>query len=279
MIKTGQYNTLRVCKFVDYGCYLDDEDGGEILLPGKYMPENVELDDELKVFIYADSDDTLIATTLVPKACVGEVAYLRAVAVNKIGAFLDWGLAKDILVPFAEQHRKMEVGRSYIVYLYLDKYAERVVASSKLNKFIKDELDNNSNYKEKQPVDLMIAGKTNLGYKAVINNTYFGVLYESDVFQKLKFGQKVKGFIKTIRDDKKIDLTLQLNNQKTRDSLADKILAYLKNNNGASSITDKSSPEEIYQIFAVSKSNYKKALGGLYKKRLITISKDKIQLV
>jgi len=276
MIKIGQYNTLRIAKFVDYGLYLDDEDGGEILLPRKYIPKDVEVDDSIKVFIYADSDDTLIATTLKPLACVGEAAYLRVAAVNNVGAFLDWGLAKDILVPFAEQHKKMEVGRSYIVYLYLDKYADRIVASSKINKFIKDEADC---YKEKQSVDLMIAGKTELGYKAIINNTHFGVLYESDVFQKLSFGQKINGFIKTIRDDNKIDLTLQINDQNTRNSLTDKILEHLKNNNGESPLTDKSKPEDIYEQFSVSKSNYKKALGGLYKKRLITISKDKIQLV
>jgi len=276
MIKIGQYNTLRISKFVDYGLYLDDEDGGEILLPRKYIPKDVDVDDSIRVFIYADSDDTLIATTLKPLACVGEAAYLRVAAVNNVGAFLDWGLAKDILVPFAEQHKKMEVGRSYIVYLYLDKYADRIVASSKINKFIEDEADC---YKEKQPVDLMIAGKTELGYKAIINNTHFGVLYESDVFQKLSFGQKINGFIKTIREDNKVDLTLQLSDKNTRNSLTDKILDHLKNNNGESPLTDKSKPEDIYEQFSVSKSNYKKALGGLYKKRLITISKDKIQLV
>lgn len=244
------------------------------------MPKDIDIDDILKVFIYADSDDTLIATTLTPHACVGEAAYLRVAEVNNIGAFLDWGLAKDILVPFAEQHRKMEVARSYIVYLYLDKYADRIVASSKINKFIKDEVpSDNTSYQENQAVDLMIAGKTDLGYKAIINNSYFGVLYEADVFQDLRFGQKVSGFIKTIRDDNKIDLTLQLNNQSTRNTLADKILDHLKNNNGESTLTDKSKPEEIYKIFAVSKSNYKKALGGLYKKKLITISKAKIQLI
>jgi len=276
MIKIGQYNTLRISKFVDYGLYLDDEDGGEILLPRKYIPKDVDVDDSIRVFIYADSDDTLIATTLKPLACVGEAAYLCVAAVNNVGAFLDWGLAKDILVPFAEQHKKMEVGRSYIVYLYLDKYADRIVASSKINKFIEDEADC---YKEKQPVDLMIAGKTELGYKAIINNTHFGVLYESDVFQKLSFGQKINGFIKTIREDNKVDLTLQLSDKNTRNSLTDKILDHLKNNNGESPLTDKSKPEDIYEQFSVSKSNYKKALGGLYKKRLITISKDKIQLV
>ncbi len=280
MVKIGQYNTLRVSKFVDFGLYLDDEDGGEILLPRKYIPKDINIDDMLKVFIYADSDDTIIATTLTPHACVGEAAYLRVAAVNNIGAFLDWGLAKDVLVPFAEQHRKMEVGRSYIVFLYIDKYADRVVASSKINKFIKDTVpDNDKPFKEKQAIDLIIAGKTDIGYKAIINNSYFGVLYEADVFQKITFGQKITGFIKTIREDNKIDLTLQLNNQNSRDSLADKILRHLKNNNGELTITDKSKPEDIYKLFSVSKSNYKKALGGLYKKRLITISKDKVQLV
>ncbi len=276
MVKIGRYNKLRIVKFVDYGLYLDDGNNGEILLPKHYMPDDAEVGSILNVFIYADSDDTLIATTQTPLACVGEAAYLRVAAVNKVGAFLDWGLAKDILVPFGEQHRKMEVGRSYIVYLYQDKYAERIVASSKINKFITDET---SGYKQKQQVDLLIAGKTDLGYKAIINNKHFGMLYESDVFQKLHFGQKTKGFIKNIRPDNKVDLTLQLNTNQSRTSLADKILDYLKSHNGISTLTDKSKPEDIYKQYAVSKSNYKKALGGLYKKRLISIDKGRIRLI
>ena len=276
MLKIGQYNRLRVTKFVDYGLYLDDQDGGEILLPSKVMPDDAMVDDELDVFIYADSDDTLIATTLTPLACVGEAAYLKVIEVNKIGAFLDWGLAKDILVPFAEQHKRMEVGRSYIVYLYLDKYADRIVASSKINKFIKDQTQG---FKVNQAVNLIIAGKTDLGYKAIIDNKYFGVIYKSDVFQPLRFGQKVKGFIKTIREDSKIDLTLQLNNKDSRDALSNKILNHLRDNKGESTLTDKSNPEEIYKIYSVSKKNYKKALGALYKERLISIDKDKISLV
>jgi len=275
MIKIGQYNKLRVTKFVDYGLYLDDGNDGEILLPKRYMPDDVKVDQTINVFIYADSDDTLIATTQTPLACVGEAAYLRVAEVNNVGAFLDWGLAKDILVPFGEQHRKMEVGRSYVVYLYIDKYADRIVASSKINKFIKDET---SGYKQKQQVDLLIAGKTDLGYKAIINNQYFGMLYESDVFQKLYFGQKIKGFIKNIRPDSKVDLTLQLNTNQSRNSLADQIIDYLKSHDGKSNLTDKSKPEDIYKQYAVSKSNYKKALGGLYKKRIITIENNMIRL-
>jgi len=276
MIKIGQHNNLRIKKFVDFGLYLDDENEGEILLPKRYMPKGVVVDDYIDVFIYADSDDTLIATTLKPLACVGEASYLRVAEVNKVGAFLDWGLSKDVLVPFGEQHRVMEVGRSYIVYLYLDKYADRVVASSKINKFIKDEA---TCYEVNQPVNLMIAGKTDLGYKAIINNAHFGMIFENDVFQNLKFGQKLQGYIKNIRPDNKIDLTLQLINNDTRTSLADQVLEYLKQHGGQSSLTDKSKPEDIYKQFSVSKSNYKKALGGLYKKRLISIDKDKIQLL
>jgi len=276
MIKIGQYNNLRIKKFVDFGLYLDDENEGEILLPKRYMPKNVNVDDYIDVFIYADSDDILIATTLTPLAVVGEASYLRVVEINKIGAFLDWGLTKDILVPFSEQHREMEMGRSYIVYLYLDKYADRIVASSKTNKFIKDEA---TCYEVNQAVNLMIAEKTDLGYRAIINNTHFGVIFESDVFQNLEFGQKIKGYIKNVRPDKKIDLTLQLINQDSRQSLAEQILDFLKQHDGQSSLTDKSNPEDIYKQFAVSKSNYKKAIGGLYKKRLISIDKDKIQLL
>lgn len=276
MIEIGHYNNLRISKFVDFGLYLDDGDGGEILLPKRYVPEDVDVDDYIDVFIYVDSDDTLIATTLKPLAIVGEASYLRVAEVNKIGAFLDWGLPKDVLVPYGEQHREMEVGRSYIVYLYIDKYADRIVASSKINKFIKDEA---TCYENGQEVDLMIAGKTDLGYKAIINNQHFGMLFENDVFQNLKFGLKLKGYIKNVRDDNKIDLTLKLINKESRDSLTEKIIHHLKNNDGQSTITDKSRPEVIYKQFAVSKSNYKKALGGLYKKRLISIDKDKITLL
>jgi len=276
MIKIGQYNNLRISKFVDFGLYLDDGDGGEILLPKRYIPENVDVDDDIDVFIYVDSDDTLIATTLKPLAIVGEASYLRVAEINDVGAFLDWGLSKDVLVPYGEQHREMEVGRSYIVYLYIDKYADRIVASSKINKFIKDEA---TCYEQNQEVDLMIAGKTDLGYKAIINNQHFGMLFESDVFQDLKFGLKLKGYIKNVRDDNKIDLTLKLTNKESRDSLTEKIIHHLKNNDGQSTITDKSRPEVIYKQFAVSKSNYKKALGGLYKKRIISIDKDKITLL
>ncbi len=279
MVQIGQTNTLRISKFVDYGLYLDDGDNGEILLPKRYMPDDCKVDQQIEVFIYADSDDTLIATTLKPLAQVGEAAYLRVAAVNKVGAFVDWGLPKDILVPFAEQHKKMQVGRSYIVYLYLDKYADRIVASSKINKFIKDEAPTDEGrYKQKQPVDLLIAGKTDLGYKAIINNTHFGMLYSADVFQKLHYGQKVKGYIRNIRPDNKIDLTLRLDNKASRNSLEEKILQYLEQNKGVSSLTDKSKPEDIYQQFSVSKSSYKKALGGLYKKRLIQITKEHIRL-
>ncbi|MBN4080638.1 GntR family transcriptional regulator [Beggiatoa alba] len=276
MIKIGHYNKLRVSKFVDYGLYLDDGNDGEILLPKRYMPENIDINQSIDVFIYADSDDTLIATTLTPFACVGEAAYLRVAAVNKVGAFLDWGLPKDLFVPFAEQHRKMEVGKSYIVYIYLDKYADRIVASSKINKFIKDEA---TCYTQKQPVDLLIATKTELGYKAIINHRHFGLLYKSDLFHKLNYGQKIKGYINNIRPDNRIDLALQISNQGSRNSLADQILDYLKSHNGQSNLTDKSKPEDIYKQFAVSKSNYKKALGGLYKKRLIKIEKDRIRLL
>jgi len=276
MLRIGQYNTLCVTKFVDYGLYLDDTEGGEILLPKRYIPRDASVGDNLEVFIYVDSDDTLIATTEKPYACVGEAVYLNVSAVNKVGAFVDWGLPKEVLVPFAEQHKKMQVGRSYIVYLYLDKYADRIVASSKINKFIKDEADG---YEKNQSVNLLIAGKTELGYKAIINNKHFGVLYESDVFQNLKYGQKVNGYIKNIRPDKKIDLTLQLQNKNTRDDLSNSILKHLKENNGESFLTDKSKPEDIYKQYSASKSNYKKALGGLYKNKLIVIHKDKIQLV
>jgi len=280
-VKVGRTNVLEVVKRLPFGAYLSPGsnkksfDREEILLPKRYEPENCKVGDLLKVFIYFDSEDRIIATNETSLAQVDECAYLKVVDVNEVGAFLDIGLMKDLFVPFAEQEKRMEVGKYYVVYVYLDEYSGRMMASSKLDKFLHE----TSHYhKENQEVDLLIYAKTDLGYKAVIGSNYLGLLYSNEIFQTLKIGEKLKGYIKGVRSDKKLDLTLQLPSQTTRSDLANQIIEHLKQQGGSSQLTDKSLPEDIYQQFRVSKKAYKKALGALYKRKMIVIKKDKITL-
>lgn len=276
MVELGKLNTLSVLKKLDFGIYLDGGDGEEILLPRRYVPEGCSVGDELEVFIYLDSEDLLIATTETPKAVVGECAYLSVVEVNRIGAFLDWGLPKDLLVPFGEQQKPMQVGQSYVVYLYIDAASERIAASTKLDKFL---ADTSPYYKEQQQVELLICGRTDLGYRAVVDGGTIGLLFKSDVLKSISIGQKMKGYIKQIREDKKLDLCLQLVSREALDDLSEKILAFITAEGGQTTMTEKSPPDVIAKQFGVSKSSYKKALGKLYKKRLIVIEKTHIALV
>jgi predicted RNA-binding protein (virulence factor B family) len=275
VIKVGHTHQLKVIKALDFGFYLDAKELGEVLLPNKHAPKDLSVGDTLYVFLYLDSEDRPIATTKTPKAKVGEFAYLKVVARTHVGAFLDWGLEKDVLVPFAEQHLAMDVDKSYLVYLYLDKNDGRIVASSKIDKFLDDEKPHD--YTPQQQVDLIIANSTDLGFKAIINHSHWGVLYKNDVFQTLSFGQSKKGFIKRIRPDGKIDLSLQ-GGKETRDKYSKIILNYLEKHNGFAPIHDKSSPEIIADTFGMSKGAFKKAIGGLYKQRIISISTDGIRL-
>jgi len=276
MVKLGHYNRLRVIKKVDFGLYLDGDKYGDILLPRKYADRNTALDDSIEVFLYLDSEDRIVATTLKPKAVVGECAYLKVVEVNRIGAFLDWGLPKDLLVPFNQQQKPMEKGYSYTVYVYIDELSERIAASSRLEDYL---TDNPDQLKPKQAVDLMIYAKSDLGFKAVINGRYLGQLFQNEVFRALHYGEKIPGFIKQVRSDGKIDLRLQQAAHLARNSLAEEILRHLGENNGVSELTDKSPPDNIYNTFGVSKSTYKKALGLLYKNRKIKIEKHQITLI
>lgn len=276
MISVGKTYALEVIKTVDFGFYLDAKDLGEVLLPRKYARRDLCEGDWIEVFLYLDSEDRPVATTQIPKAQVGEFAYLSVLDTTDVGAFLDWGLDKDVLVPFAEQHRPMAIGRAYLVYLYLDRIDGRIVASSKIDKFLDDNKANN--FKPQQAVDLIIANSTELGYKAIINHSHWGVLYKNDVYQRLSFGQNIKGFIKHIRPDGKIDLSLQ-GGQETRDKYADIILHYLKKQNGFAAVHDKSDPQLISDLFGMSKGAFKKAIGGLYKQKLISIGKDGIRLI
>ncbi len=274
MITIGHEYELDVVKKVEFGFYLDAENLGEVLLPNRFAPPDLAVGDYLVVFLYRDSEDRLVATTQTPKACVGQFAYLKVVANTDVGAFLDWGLDKDVLAPFNEQHRPMQVGHSYLVYLYLDKNDGRIVASSRIDKFLDDECHD---VKPRQAVKLIIANSTELGYKAIVNHRCWGVLYKNEVFQRLSFGQSIDGFIKHIRADGKIDLSLQSGRQ-TRDKYADLILEYLNQNNGFAAVHDKSDPRLISKLFGMSKGAFKKTIGGLYKQRIITIEKDGIRL-
>ncbi len=277
MIKIGKSCDLNVVKSVEFGFYVDAGEFGEVLLPTKHAPNDCQVGDELSVFLYLDSDDRPIATTQKPKVQVDEVAYLECVDINKAGAFLDWGLDKDLMVPYSEQHKPFELGKSYIVTVYAGEHDGRLVASSKVDKYIED-LDDDQLFTPQQQVDLIIANSTELGFKAIINNTHWGVLYENEVFQRLSFGQSKKGFIKRIREDGKIDLSLQ-GGKETRDKYAKIILIYLQKQDGFAAVHDKSDPRLISNLFGMSKKAFKKAIGGLYKERVISIDKDGIRLI
>jgi predicted RNA-binding protein (virulence factor B family) len=275
MINVGQIYELEVVKAVEFGFYLDAENLGEVLLPNKFAPDDVAIGDTVEVFLYHDSEGRPIATNQEPKALVGEFAYLKVVSDSAVGAFLDWGLDKDVLVPFAEQHRPMEVDHSYLVYLYIGMDG-RITASSKIDKFLDDEKPHD--FKPQQKVDLIIANSTDLGYKAIINHSHWGVLYKNEVHQRLSFGQYKKGFIKHVRPDGKIDLSLQ-GGKETRDKYAKIILNYLNKQDGFAPVHDKSDPALISDLFGMSKGAFKKAIGGLYKQRIISIEKDGIRLL
>ncbi len=275
MIEIGYYYDLEVVKKVEFGFYLDAENLGEVLLPVKFAPDDLTIGDELEVFLYLDSEGLVIATTQEAYAAVGEFCYLRVVDNTSIGAFLDWGLDKDILVPFAEQHRPMEEGKSYLVYLYVSDVDGRIIASSKIDKFLDDDAPHH--YKPQQSVDLIIANSTDLGYKAIIDHSHWGVLYKNEVFKRISFGQSIKGFIKHIRPDGKIDLSLQ-GGDETRTKNKHIILDYLKSRQGFATVNDRTDPEVITELFGMSKAAFKKAIGGLYKERIITIEADGIRM-
>ena len=275
MAEIGVYNNLRVIKEVDFGVYLDGGEHEEILLPRRYVPEDCKVDDIIKVFVYLDSEDRFIATTETPYAIVGDFALLKVVAVESVGAFLDWGLLKDLLVPFGEQSPTLEKDKSYIVRIYVDKQSNRIAATTRLDRY----LDNTpGNFHAGQEVELLICDQTDIGYKAIINGTHWGVLYSNEVFKPLKSGQKIKGYIKKVREDNKIDLSLHKPGYERVDDITDTILNVLKEQGGFISVTDKSSPETINKLFGVSKKTYKKAIGAIYRKKLITIEDDGIRL-
>ena len=274
MIRVGQFNKLKVVKEVPFGLYLDGDDWGEILLPNKVVPKGTVIDDILDVFIYFDSEDKIIATTARPRVQVGSCAFLKVIDVNSVGAFLDWGLDKDLLVPGPEQQRPMEKDRSYLVYVKQDNKG-RLIASSKLDHF----LDKSPRrFKQGDEVSLLIAETTDLGNKVIINDTHWGLIHSADIFQNLGYGKRIQGYIKTIRDDGKVDVVLRKMGQENIGDLATRILTELQNKGGFLPLHDKSDPLEIKRAFGESKKSFKNAIGHLYKRGDITIEENGIRL-
>jgi uncharacterized protein len=273
MVAIGDYNELEIIKQVDFGVYLDSDDG-EILLPTKYLPAHYLLGDRIRVFVYRDSEDRIIATTLQPKAKVGDFAALQVKDTSGHGAFLDWGLEKDLFVPFSNQREKMQPGRTYVVYLYLDENSDRIVATAKYEKYLNQESPALS---EGEEVDLLIAGFTELGIKVIINNQYQGILYKNEVFRPLNLGDRTRGFIRKIREDNKIDVSLQKAGYEEVTDAAEIVLDKLKAAGGRLNLSDKSSPDDIYDALGMSKKTFKKAIGSLYREGKITLAETYIQ--
>ena len=280
MPQVGKFNTLEVVNEVPFGFYLDAAEKGQILLPTKNAPLGCKLGDKVNAFIYHDSDDRLIATIKRPKVFVDHCAYLKVVSITKVGVFLDWGLEKDLLVPFNEQDYPMSEGVSYVVYVFCDEETGRLAASTKLSDFLYEEsCEEGGTFEPKQVVSLLICGRTDMGYKAVINGSHLGLIFKDEVFQPIKVGHSMQGYIKRIREDGKIDLCFQFHDPSARDTLEQQIIEDLIAHDGLSTLTDKSSADEISKRFKVSKNAYKKALGSLFKQRRILLDKTKITLV
>ncbi len=275
MIELGKLNKLKIVKEVDFGLYLDGGDAGEILLPTRYVPQRFEIDEMLDVFIYKDSEDRIIASTVFPVVMVGEFALLQTKAVDRFGAFMEWGLMKDLMVPFSEQQVRMEQGKKYVVRVLVDETTQRIIGSARIEKFLDKE---QHSYTEGQEVDILIANQTDLGYKVIINNSHTGIIYQNEVFQPIDRGQKIRAFIKKVREDRKIDVCLNKPGYEKIDQLTDRIIAKLKQNEGFIPLNDKSGSEEIYKMFNESKKTFKKAVGALYKMKKIVIEENGIRL-
>ncbi len=276
MADIGKMNVLPVLRSSDFGLFLDGGELGDILLPKRYAADSLKPGDTVEVFIMLDSEDRLTATTLKPFAMVDEFACLRVVSVTAVGAFLDWGLPKDLLVPFREQKTKMREGQFQMVRIYLDRVSGRLAATAKLDKFLDK---SEANFDPGEKVELLVCAKTDLGYKVIVNGSHWGLVFSNEVFQPLERGQRLDGFVKQLREDGKIDLCLQKPGYEKVTNLTDVILNHLKGQGGFMPITGKSSPEEIRALFGVSKKTYKQAIGALYKKRRIEFVDEGTKLV
>lgn len=276
MLTVGQHHKLTVLRSTSVGLFLGNLTGDEILLPNKYVPEGIEVDDTIEVFVYKDSEDRPIATTLTPKALPGQFQVLTVNDVSSVGAFLDIGLEKELLVPYKEQNQNLVRGKRVLVYVYLDEVTNRLVASCKTGKFVNRNLDN---LEEGQKVDLLIGTHTDIGFNVIIDNQYAGLVYENEVFGKLKLGDYKTGYIKKLREDDKIDVSLQPQGYENMDVFEQKVLEELDLCGGLLSLGDKSDPAEIYKVLGMSKKNFKRAIGSLYKQRMVELSSHSVKRV
>jgi len=277
VIEIGRYNELRILRQTSVGLYLGNESGEDVLLPNKYCPESYKLEDKMEVFVYRDYAGRKVATNLTPKIFLNEFALLQVTAVADVGAFMDWGMEKDLMVPFKEQRQKMEEGRWYIVYLDIDKKTDRLYASNKIEKFLQNEV---LTLEEGEEVELLVLQKTDIGFSVIVNNAHKGLIFKNEIFKELNIGDKLNGFVKKIREDNKIDISIQpIGYDNFNDTNSELIYRTLVENKGFLAVTDKSSPNEIYLQFGISKKAFKKSIGALYKQRKITIQLKGIKLI
>lgn len=274
-VRLGRYNQLEVVKEVDFGVYLDGGDDGEILLPARYVPEDCQPGDMLNVFIYLDNEERLVATTLTPYAQVGDFACLEVAWTNQYGAFLDWGLMKDLFVPFREQKNKMEKGERYVVHVHLDEDSYRIMASAKVERYLSSDMPP---YHPGDGVEILVWQHTDLGYKVIVDNRFGGLIYATDVVRPLSTGTKTEAYVRQVRPDGKIDIVLQPDGPRKVDDFAEVLLDYIRQHDGFTTFQDKTPAEDIYATFGVSKKTFKKAVGDLYKKHLVTLEEGGIRL-
>ena len=280
MLRLGDYNTLRIVKTVDFGLYLDGGEEGEILLPQRYVTKDMHIGDEIEAFLYLDQEERPVATTERPYAKVGEFAYLQVAWVNQFGAFLKWGLMKDLFCPFREQKKRMEQGHSYIVYIKVDEDSYRLMATAKVEKYLSVPTINDlPSLQHGAEVDILVWQKTDLGFKVIINNKFQGLIFENQIFQPLHSGMRLKAYVDHVRQDGKIDIVLQQTGRQQTLDFAEVLLRYLYENDGYCNLGDKSPAELIYDRFQVSKKAFKKAIGDLYRRRLIVIEEEGVRLV
>ena len=275
MIRIGDFNELKTVRSTSVGVFLEDQEGTEILLPNKYVPNGIKLGDLLKVFCYLDHEERPIATTLHPKIIRDGFAFLFVAQINRIGAFMDWGLEKQLLAPYSEQLKPMNEGQGYLVHCYLDKDTFRLVATSKVEKYLKKE---GHSFQKNDEVSLLAYRKTNIGWEVIINQAFKGLLFFNDIFREIRSGDRLKGYIKNVREDGKIDVSLQPSGVVALESSALRIVDFLKENGGKTTLNDKSTPEEIKEQLQMSKKAFKKGVGILYKQRKISLSEQGIQL-
>jgi uncharacterized protein len=276
MMHLGEYNTLTILRFTSVGAYLGDDDDNDVLLPTKYIPEGSEIDDKIDVFLYQDSEDRLIATRLKPLLELHQFGLLRVNQVSHFGAFLEWGIEKDVFVPFKEQKQKMEEGKSYIIFIYIDQETHRLVGSSRVKRYLEME---KMTVKEGEEVDLLICETTELGKNVIVNDTHSGLIYRNDVIRTLRYGERTSGFVTKVREDGKLDIALdQIGFQKMEPN-CERLLQLLSDNQGVIKLTDKSDPDTIRELVGMSKKTFKNAVGMLYKQRLISIEDDRITIL